>query len=31
VYVLYMNADGRVERMVKIWNAGWALKQLGWV
>ena len=31
VYVLYMNADDRVEKMVKIWNAAWALKQLGWV
>ena len=30
VYVLYMNADDRVERMVKIWNAAWAMNQLGW-
>jgi hypothetical protein len=30
VYVLFMSADGRVERMVKIWNAAWALTQLGW-
>ncbi len=31
VYVLFMNADDRVERMVKIWNAAWAMQQLGWV
>ena len=30
VFVLYMNRDDRVEKMVKIWNAHWALKQLGW-
>ena len=31
VYVLTMNADGKVEKMVKIWNAPWAMKELGWV
>lgn len=31
VYVLAMNADNRVERMVKIWNAPWAMKELGWM
>lgn len=30
VFVLFMNGDDRVERMVKIWNAAWAMKQLGW-
>jgi len=23
--------SGDVERMVKIWNASWALKELGWM
>ena len=31
VYVLTMNDDGKVARMVKIWNAPWALKELGWM
>lgn len=31
VFVLFMSADDRVEKMYKIWNADWALKQLGWV
>lgn len=30
VYALTMNADGKVEKMCKIWNAPWALKELGW-
>ena len=30
VYALRMNADGLVEDMVKIWNAPWALRELGW-
>lgn len=30
VYALTMNADNKVERMVKIWNAPWALRELGW-
>ena len=30
VYVLTMNADNKVETMVKIWNAPWALNELGW-
>lgn len=30
VFVLFMNGDGRVERMVKVWNAAWAMEQLGW-
>jgi predicted ester cyclase len=30
VYVLFMNGDDRVERMCKIWNAPWAMDQLGW-
>jgi hypothetical protein len=26
-----MNADNTVERMVKIWTASWALRELGWM
>jgi hypothetical protein len=29
--VLTMNADNKVERMVKIWNASWAMRELGWI
>lgn len=31
VYVLTMNADDKVEKMVKIWNAPWAMRELGWI
>jgi hypothetical protein len=31
VYVLKMNADGQVEHMVKVWNAPWTMKELGWM
>jgi hypothetical protein len=30
VYFLTMNADNKVEKMVKVWNAPWALNELGW-
>lgn len=30
VYALTMDTDGKIERMRKIWNAPWALKELGW-
>jgi hypothetical protein len=30
VYCLTMNADDRVEKMVKIWNAPWSMRELGW-
>ncbi len=30
VYALTMNDQGRVEKMRKVWNAAWALKELGW-
>jgi hypothetical protein len=23
-------ADGRIRHMTKVWNDGWALRQLGW-
>ena len=30
VYFLTMNDDNKVERFVKVWNAHWAMKELGW-
>ena len=30
VYALTMDDEGKVEKMCKIWNAPWALKELGW-
>lgn len=30
VYALTMNADNKVEKMAKVWNAPWALRELGW-
>lgn len=29
VYVMQFD-DGKIEHMTKIWNAPWAMKQLGW-
>lgn len=31
VYFLTMNDDGKVKSMVKVWNAPWAMKELGWI
>jgi hypothetical protein len=31
VYALTMNDDGKVEKMRKVWNAPWTLKELGWM
>lgn len=31
VYVLTMNDDNKVARMVKVWNASWAMRELGWM
>ena len=31
VYALTMDEDDRVGRMVKIWNAPWAMRELGWI
>lgn len=31
VYVLTMNDEGKVADMVKIWNAPWAMRELGWM
>jgi len=30
VYVVKMNAQNKVESMTKIWNAPWAMRELGW-
>jgi len=31
VYALKMNDKGKIESMIKIWNASWALRELGWM
>ncbi len=31
VYILTMAADDRVAAMTKVWNASWALRELGWM
>lgn len=31
VYFLTMNAENKVAHMVKVWNAPWALRELGWL
>lgn len=31
VYALTMNADNKIEKMVKVWNAPWAMRELGWM
>lgn len=31
VYAIKMNNGGKVESMTKIWNAPWALRELGWM
>ena len=30
VYALTMNSEDKVGKMVKIWNAPWAMRELGW-
>lgn len=30
VYVITVNDDSKVNHMTKVWNANWALKELGW-
>ncbi|MEH6518917.1 MAG: hypothetical protein V7742_19745 [Halioglobus sp.] len=30
VYAVSIGDDGKVSRLLKIWNAPWALKELGW-
>lgn len=31
VYVLTMDGENRVAHMVKVWNAPWAMRELGWM
>jgi len=31
VYILKMGDDSKVSEMTKIWNAPWAMKELGWM
>lgn len=31
VYVIKIDNDGKVSHMTKVWNAPWALSELGWV
>jgi len=31
VYAIKMNADNKVASMTKVWNAPWAMKELGWM
>ena len=31
VYIIKMNAEAKVSHMTKIWNAPWAMKELGWM
>jgi len=30
VYILKMNDNNKISHMTKIWNAPWALRELGW-
>lgn len=30
VYTITVNADNKVSAMTKIWNAPWAMRELGW-
>lgn len=31
VYILTMDDNDKVKHMVKVWNAPWAMKELGWM
>ena len=31
VYFLTMNAEDKVQKMTKVWNSTWAMKELGWI
>ena len=31
VYILMMNDDDKVQSMQKVWNAPWAMRELGWM
>jgi len=30
LYSVHTNADGKIDTMTKVWNAPWAMRQLGW-
>ena len=30
VYIIEMNGEGKVKSMQKVWNAPWAISELGW-
>ena len=30
VYAMEFAADGKIRHMTKIWNSGWAVRELGW-
>jgi len=30
VYIFTMDEDDLVAKLVKVWNAGWAMRELGW-
>ncbi len=31
VYIFTMNDDDKIQEMQKVWNAPWAMKELGWM
>lgn len=31
VYIFTMNSDDKIQRMQKVWNAPWAMRELGWI
>jgi len=31
VYIVKMNENAKVSHMTKVWNAPWAMKELGWM
>ena len=31
VFAVKMNEQGKVEKVTKVWNSSWALRQLGWM
>mmetsp|Transcript_25711 Transcript_25711/g.59294 ORF Transcript_25711/g.59294 Transcript_25711/m.59294 type:complete len:140 (-) Transcript_25711:96-515(-) len=30
-YFMHQNESGKIDKMIKIWNAPWAMKELGWM
>lgn len=31
VYILSMSQNDKVEKLVKVWNAPWSMRELGWI